>query len=251
MHSTAPRLARLLVCAAVPAMLVAGCSSDFGSGFGSGSESGRAKQGADKAGASPTSPSGTASASPPIAPAAYDTLPDACKTLAKKTIEDLVPKAEDKTGKAGKSSDTTTRASCTWNGLDDNGLKGSQYRWLDISLFRFDSDASLGGSGDERAADQFAKQVQAAQATEGAKKVKSVQAEGIGDEATAVRYGLRKTGEDFRNQTVVVRRENVVLTLNYNGAGYAGAKTPDSDDLMKDAQKAAKEVMTAVTAANK
>ncbi|NBM19435.1 DUF3558 domain-containing protein [Streptomyces sp. GC420] len=241
MHLTAQRLARLLACAAVPVMLVAGCSSD------SGSDSGKSKKGSG--GSSSASPSAT-KASPSLAPAVYDTLPDACKTLAKKTVTGLVPGAEDKTGKAGKSSDVRTRAGCTWNGLDDNGLKGSQYRWLDVSLIRFDSDAALGGSGEERATDHFAKQVTAAQTTEGAKKVKSVAAEGIGDEATAVRYELRKTDEDFRNQTVVVRTENVVLTLNYNGAGYAGAKTPDPDELMKDAQKAAKEVVAAIATAN-
>jgi hypothetical protein len=42
----------------------------------------------------------------------------------------------------------------------------------------------------------------------------------------------------------------VVVTLDYNGAGLAGDKTPDADDLMKDAQKAAKEAVASVTKAN-
>jgi hypothetical protein len=252
MHRTAPRLARLLACAAVPVTLVAGCSSgsaadDAQTGTGSTGASASASA-SGSSGSASASPSGAASAA--VQAAAYDTLPEPCASIAKKTVEDLVPGTEDTSGKAGESSDATTRGSCTWNGLDDNGLKGSQYRWLDVSFLRFESDVSV-GSADERAAENLASQVEDAQNTDGAKKVTSAPVQDLGDQATAVRYDLRKTDEDFKNQTVIIRTENVVVTLNYNGAGYAGAETPNADDLMKSAQKAAKEAVAAVAAANK
>ncbi|MFE9912711.1 DUF3558 domain-containing protein [Streptomyces clavifer] len=234
MHRSAPRLSRILACAAVPVMLVvAGCSSDSGD-----------KKGSDS---SASSPSGKKT-EPTVEPAKYDTLPaDTCKSIARKTTESLVPKAKVKSGTAGKSNNTETRSSCAWNGLDDNGVKGSQYRWLDVGFLRFDSDQAL-GSGAKRATDEYTKQVAKAQAAEGAKKVSAAPADGIGEQATSVTYDLSKTGEDFEYATVVARTANVVVTLTYNGAGYAGAKTPSAADILKGAQKAAKEAVAAVGA---
>ncbi|WP_031085044.1 DUF3558 domain-containing protein [Streptomyces sp. NRRL WC-3549] len=230
MHRSAPRLSRILACAAVPVMLVAaGCSSDSGD---------------DKETAASASPSAT---EPTVEPAKFSELPDACTSLGKKTIESLVPKAKTKGGTPGTSSDTVTRGSCSWNGLDDNGVKGSQYRWLDVGFTRFTSDQTL-GSGAERAAAEYTKQVAKAKASEGAKKVADAPAEGIGEEATSVTYDLEKTGEDFKYATIVSRTGNVVVTLTYNGAGYAGAKTPSGADILKGAQKAAGEAVAAVGA---
>ena len=72
-----------------------------------------------------------------------------------------------------------------------------------------------------------------------------------GDEATAVSYDLKKKEGSFKQQTIVARVENVVVTLDYNGAGLAGDKSPSAADLLKDAKKAAKEAVAAVTASNK
>ncbi|MFI2791425.1 DUF3558 domain-containing protein, partial [Kitasatospora sp. NPDC018614] len=147
------------------------------------------------------------------------------------------------------SSDVSSRTSCSWNGLDNNGVKGSQYRWLNVSLLRFDSDASR-GSGADQARAYYRDQVQDAQAVTGAKNVKTQGVSGTGDEATLVRYDLKKKEGAFKQQTVVARVENVVLTLDYNGAGLAGDKSPDADDLVKAAEKAAKEVVASVAKAN-
>ncbi|WP_217133707.1 DUF3558 family protein [Streptomyces sp. AC558_RSS880] len=232
----AKRLTRVLVCAAaVPVMLVAaGCSSDSGS-----------DDGEDK-GAS-ASASQSASPSPTVQAAAYQRLPKPCAVLSEKTLDDLAPKA--KAGKEGSSDDVSTRGSCSWSSLDNNGVKGSQFRWLNVSLLRFDSDTTR-GPGDELAREYYDKQVRDVQSAEGAKSVKAEPVTGTGDEATAVRYDLKKKEGTFKQQTVVARVENVVVTLDYNGAGLAGDKTPDADDLMKDAQKAAKEAVASVTKAN-
>ncbi|WP_114254637.1 DUF3558 family protein [Streptomyces sp. Go-475] len=232
----AKRLNRVLVCAAaVPVMLVAaGCSSDSGSG-----------DSTDKA--AKAAASASASPSPTVEAAAYGKLPEACKTLSKKTLEDLVP--ESKSGKEGKSDDISTRGSCSWNSLDNNGVKGSQFRWLNVSMLRFESDVTR-GPADKLAHEYFEKQVQDAQAAEGAKNAKSEPVSGTGDEATAVRYELKKKEGTFKQQTIVARVENVVVTIDYNGAGLAGDKSPSADDLLKDAKKAAEEAVAAVSEAN-
>ncbi|MET9811727.1 MULTISPECIES: DUF3558 family protein [unclassified Streptomyces] len=232
----AKRLNRVLVCAAaVPVMLVAaGCSSDSGSG-----------DSTDKA--AKAAASASASPSPTVEAAAYGKLPEACKTLSKKTLEDLVP--ESKSGKEGKSDDISTRGSCSWNSLDNNGVKGSQFRWLNVSMLRFESDVTR-GPADKLAHEYFEKQVQDVQAAEGAKNAKSEPVSGTGDEATAVRYELKKKEGTFKQQTIVARVENVVVTIDYNGAGLAGDKSPSADDLLKDAKKAAEEAVAAVSEAN-
>ncbi len=233
----AKRLTRVLVCAAaVPVMLVAaGCSSDSGSDDG------------DGGGGKAASASATASPSPTVQAAAYRTLPEACGVLTKKTLKELAPKA--KSGKEGSSDDVASRASCSWSSLDNNGVKGSQFRWLNVSLLRFDSDTTR-GPGDKLAEEYYDKQVREVQATPGAKGLSAQAVTGTGDEATAVRYDLKKKEGTFKQQTVVARVENVVVTLDYNGAGLAGDKTPDADALMADAKKAAKEAVLSVTRAN-
>ncbi|WP_371527889.1 DUF3558 domain-containing protein [Streptomyces sp. NBC_01283] len=243
MHRPAQRLTRILTCAAaVPVILVAsGCSSDSDSG-----SDGAKKDSGSKASASAPGKDKAAS----VEKAAFSKLPEPCEVLSKKTLEDLVPKAKDKSGKAGTSDDTSARGTCSWDSLDNNGVDGSQFRWLRVSLMRFDSDASL-GSGAKRAQNNFAKQVADAQATEGAKSVKTEPVPGMGDQTTVVHYDLKKDKENFKQQTVVTRVENAVVTIDYNGAGLAGDKAPSSKDLSKAAEKAAKEASEAVVSANK
>ncbi len=217
-------------------LIVAGCSSDSGS-----------DDGGDKNPGGATA-SASASPSPTVPAAAYSELPKSCDVLSKKTLTSLVPKGA-KSGKEGTSDDTATRASCSWNSLDNNGVKGSQFRWLNVSLLRFDSDVSR-GEGDKQAHAYYEKQIADAQSVAGAKNTKSQPVSGTGDEATSVRYDLKKKEGSFKQQTVVTRVENVVVTVDYNGAGLAGDKTPSADTLMKLAEKAAKEAVAAVAAAN-
>ncbi|MER7052130.1 DUF3558 family protein [Streptomyces sp. NPDC000351] len=237
-NQQAKRLTRLLVgAAAVPVMLVAaGCSSDSGS-----------DDAKDKAAAEKSAASKSASPSPTVRAAAYGKLPEPCSVLAKKTLDDLVPKAD--SGKEGASNDTAMRASCSWDSLDDNGVKGSQFRWLSVSMLRFESDVTR-GEGEKLAQKYYQKQTEDVRTVDGAESLKSEPVAGTGDEATAVRYDLKKKEGTFKQQTVVARVENVVVTVDFNGAGLAGDKSPDADDLAKDAQKAAKEAVASVTKAN-
>ncbi|MBC2863926.1 DUF3558 domain-containing protein [Streptomyces mexicanus] len=235
------RRGRVLVgAAAVPVLLLAAaCSSGSDSGSGDGAKETQA--GKAEVSASP-------SASPTVQAARYAKLPEACKVLSGRTLDDLVPKA-DEAGKEGTSSDVSQRASCSWDSLQNRGVKGSQFRWLNVSLLRFTSDQTR-GTGERQAQEFYRKQVQDAQSVDGAKNTKAEPVSGTGDEATAVRYDLKKKEGAFKQQTVVARVANVVVTVDYNGAGLAGDKTPDADDLMKSAEKAAEEAVTAVAKAN-
>ncbi|OEJ94978.1 hypothetical protein [Streptomyces thermolilacinus] len=245
MHRSAPRLTRILACAAVPVMLVAaGCSSDD-----SGSDA-SASPSASAAGGASAAPATSAAPAPSVAPAKFAKLPDACKSITAKTVEDLVPEVKKKAGTPGKSSDLNDRGNCSWNGLEDKGVKGSDYRWLDVSLLRFDSDQTL-GTGEKRAQDKYVSKVAEVKATEGATDVVTSSVPGVGNEARAISYSMKKTGETFRYGVIAVRTENVVVTVSYNGTGYAGAKAPAAGELMEGTVKAVKDAVAAVAAANK
>lgn len=225
MHRSAPRIARVLACAAVPVLLAAGCSS-----------------GSDSSGKAP-SPSGpaTTSASPAPAVVKFAKLPDPCKSLTRATVARLVPKAKSSAGTAAKSSDAEARGGCSWNGLD-----GYQFRWLDVALQRFDSTKGV-GSGEEQAKQRFTEQVAAAAQLKGAT---SDRAAGVGDEATVVSAPVEKDKLRYQDETVIARTGNVIVILSHNGAGFEDAKTPAADQLMKDAIAAAKEAVASVTTAN-
>ncbi|MER7350184.1 DUF3558 domain-containing protein [Streptomyces aurantiacus] len=241
------RLTRVLVgAAAVPVILFASaCSSDDGGSDGDKKDSG-AKPSASASGGA----GGSGDQAATVEKAAFAKLPEPCDTLSKKTLGDLVPAAKNKSGKAGTSDDVSTRGNCTWDSLDNNGVDGSQFRWLRVSLNRFESDQSL-GSGAKRAQTNFTKQVTDAQAAKGAKDVKTTPVQGVGDQATLVSYDVKKDKDTFKQQTLVTRVENAVVTVDYNGAGLAGDKSPDAGDLAKDTQKAGKEAVAAVVGANK
>ncbi|MGW0608658.1 DUF3558 family protein [Streptomyces sp. NPDC002640] len=231
------RVVRALTGAAVvPVMLVAaGCSSD-------------AEPTADAKQSASSSDKPSAKASPTVEPAAYESLPKACDTLGKKTLGELVPKGS-KTEKAGRTDDEGNRSSCTWNSLDDNGVDGSQYRWLSVSLLRFDSDPVRGAAATQ-AEEQYQAMIEEARNTSDAKKVAAEPVKGIGGEATLVTYDLKKKEGLFKQQTVVALVENVVVTVDYNGAGLAGEDAPSVKKLSERAVDAAEEAAAKVAEAN-
>ncbi|MFP3988685.1 DUF3558 domain-containing protein [Streptomyces sp. E11-3] len=245
MHRSAPRITRILAaCAAVPVILAAsGCSSDSGDG-GSGSDK---KDTGTQSSAAPDSGAGDKPAT--VKKAAFDKLPEVCETLSGKTIDALVPEAEKKSGKVAKSDNINNRASCSWNGLDTKGTKGSQYRWLAVSLQRFDSNQTV-GSGEDQAKAQLAKKAAEPEAGGEAKNLKSKPLKGVGNEAVLVTFDKKKKEGDFKDQRIVARVENAILVLDYSGAGLAGAKSPDAADMAKDATSAAEEVAAAIITAN-
>ncbi|CAM2976543.1 DUF3558 domain-containing protein [Streptomyces albus] len=226
----APRRSRTvrntLACAAVafPVLLIAGCSSD-----------------SDKP-AESDKPSASASKSPTVAPAKYKELPDSCKSIAKGAVKDLTPGTDNASGKRVGSGDTNDSNSCLWSGLDKY-----DYRQLTLSLKRFDSEPAI-GSGDKRAAEYLKQQLGEKSSDKDNRKLKQSPVSDIGDEAAAVAFETKKQdakgkSEEYQAERLVARVANVVITVDYEGAGFEDAKKPDADEVKKNAEKAAKEAV--------
>ncbi|WP_327289352.1 DUF3558 domain-containing protein [Streptomyces sp. NBC_01198] len=233
---TAPRPALLLACAvAVPAMLLAGCSSGGGSGSGdSGNAASSASSGTGSAAGTPTTPA--------LAPAKYATLPGDCATAGKATITALVPKAKNPGGTPAGSVDARDRAGCSWTG---NGSDGYQYRWLSITLQRFTSTPTA--SAEQQAKDRFTDQLARLGKAPGA-ATSAVQ--GVGDQAGTVTEKATAAKVTSQNDTLVARTGNVVVIVEYNGAGLEGKKNPTATAVRSGAERAAKDAVAAVAGAN-
>ncbi|UGY92916.1 DUF3558 domain-containing protein [Streptomyces gobiensis] len=235
MPRNTPHLAiRALTGAVLPVLLVAGCS--FGSGSGT----------KDSDSASDAGPSKEAAPSPE--PVKFSTLPDACETVSKDTVKKTVPKAKPASGKSLGSKDADAYSGCLWSGVD---LSTFEYRELSVSLRRYDSDVAI-GSGDKRATEYAQDKIAAISGNKEAKSVKDAKLSGVGDTATAISYDITKKdgkkSQDYREQRIVVRTANVVVTVDYSGAGLEDAKTPSAADIRKGAEKAAKEAVASLRA---
>lgn len=220
------RRLRAVAAVAVPVFLVAGC-------FGSDDED---SSGSDSA--------SETSAAPSPSPVKFKELPDPCKSLAKKTVEDVVPKASDENGKKLTSEDADAYGACLWTGRDDY-----DYRVLSVSMRRFDSDTTL-GSGDKRAKDHAAEQRKAISDNDENKGITEKKLEGVGQSATSISFDSTKKDGDqsqqYRAHHVVVTHNNVVLTVEYSGTGLEDAKNPSADTVRKAAEKVTKEALTAI-----
>ncbi len=228
MDRSAPRLARLLACAAVPVMLIAGCSS--------GSDSAHKAAGSGGSG----SPSAHSPAAAPVAAAKYATLPDPCKALTQDTVTGMVHQVKDAEGQVASGGDPKTRGGCSWTGLE-----GYQYRFLDDSFQRF--DAVAGSSAAQQAKGAYQLAVQNAAKASGAK---TAPAAGVGDEATLVTWDENKDSTDYHYATVIARTANTVVTVDFSGAGLQGDDKPKTDEMNQDTEDAAKQAVAAVAAAN-
>jgi hypothetical protein len=238
---TAPRRALLLACAAaVPALLLAGCSSG-----GSGSQTGGTSSDG-KGGTGDTSKSASAGATqttaPALAPAKFATLPDACGSVGKDTVAALVPKVKAAAGKPTAGDDDHARSGCSWTG---NGTDGYQYRWLAVTLQRFDSTPT--SSAEDQAKERFTDQVASLGKVPGAS---TTAVTGVGDQATTVAAKATVVKVTSQNATLLARTGNVVVIVEYDGAGLEGKKNPSAATVDGGALRAAKEAVAAVAAAN-
>ncbi|GAB2878395.1 DUF3558 domain-containing protein [Streptomyces mayteni] len=227
----ASRLAvRAVALAALPVLVVTGCSSSSDS-------SDDASQDNEPQSVAPTPE-----------PVRFEALPEPCGTIAEDTVGNVVPQA-DASGETLSSSDTNTSAACLWSGLDD-----FQFRSLTVALRRFDSDLSL-GSGDERATAYVQQMVDEVAGDDANRDVESAELAETGDAATSIGYSVTKAGgedeseQDYRQQRVVSRVGNIVLTLDYSGAGFEGDDMPSADSVREAAETAAREAVGNVTAA--
>ncbi|WP_019549520.1 hypothetical protein [Streptomyces sulphureus] len=227
MHRNAPRHVRTLLCAAaaLPVLLVTGCSSDSDG---------------DQDSAAPSASASESAEAP--APAKIKELPDSCKSIKKKTVDSLVPGAENAGGKRVGSGDVGDFNSCLWT-----GLKKYDYRQLVVTMKRFDSDESL-GSGAKRAGEYLTSQAKSVEDNKDLKGAKKAAVKGLGDEATSFSYktekkATKKSKEDFQGQHLLVRKDNAVVSVEYEGAGFEGGKMPGADTVKENSEKAAKDAL--------
>jgi hypothetical protein len=218
----------LLTCAVAVAsvLLAAGCSSDSGT---------------------TSDPTQSPAAAPTPEPVRFSTLPNACATLDKKTIGEVVPEAGNAKGEELPSSDVDATGTCLWSGLD-----GYDFRSLTVTLKRFESDLSL-GSGDERAGEFVTYLAAEVTEDEANKDVAEEAVEDLGDEAVTLAYTAKKkngdTSRKLRLQRVVTRTANVVVTVDYSGGHFDGGDLPSAKEIKKAAERVAAESVAAVNAA--
>ncbi|MDB1087895.1 DUF3558 domain-containing protein [Streptomyces sp. ACA25] len=226
MDRTATRFAlRTLSWAVVPVLLVAGCSSDSGGGTPEGDS--------------------VAVTDPTPEPVRFSALPEPCSTVGADTIGDVVPEAEDEDGEALDSTDLERAGTCLWSGLD-----GYDFRSLTVAMRRFDSDLSI-GSGDERAAEYLRQTAEEVTGDGESQDVEEAGLEGLGDEATTISYLVVKENSesesrDYRQQRVVIRVDNVVVTVDHTGTGFEDGEAPDAESVRENAEQVAREVVTAL-----
>ncbi|MGK5530094.1 DUF3558 domain-containing protein [Streptomyces sp. URMC 129] len=230
MNRTVSRLAvRTLAWAAVPVLFAAGCSS-------SSSDSGE-----DTADDAPQS------VAPSPEPVRFTSLPEACSTLSEDVIADVVPEADPKEGETLTAADAETSGACLWSGLDEY-----QFRSLTVALRRFESDVAL-GSGDERAGAYLTQMVEEVTGDDAHTDLETAELAEAGDAATSIGYTVVKESDEegeqeYRQQRIVARTGNVVVTLDYSGAGFEGDDMPSAEDIKEAAETAAREAVTTVNA---
>ncbi len=207
--------------ALLPLALLAGCSGSHASS-------------ADTSGGAP-SPSASATAR-------YATLPDPCRAITSGTLKALVPGTKKPKGTEAGSGQPHQHGGCSWN-----GLHGYQYRYLDDAFQRFDPVAGA-PSADRQAATAYTAAVRTAQtASKSAKGTPHTsRPHGLGDQATLITWDTSKDHATYHNATVVVRSANAVLTVDYSAAGLQGAHGPKSSDLRDDAERAARDALSAL-----
>jgi hypothetical protein len=231
--------------AAVSGAVLAGCSGSGGSGGSAGAGASSSAGGSAKGGGTPSASGGSVkggSSTPTTAAAVkYAALPAPCKAVSAGTVAALVPKAKNSAGTPAGTTDPKTRATCSWTG---NGTDGYQYRWLSVSLQRFGNDPRL-GSAEDQARKRYAEQLQQLSAAPG---FTAYPLTGMGDQANQVAGKQTLAKVTSQNDTVLVRSGNVVVLVEYDGAGLVGKKNPAPGTVQTGAQRAAKDALAALAA---
>jgi hypothetical protein len=165
----------------------------------------------------PTQPSASAPSST-AASKTYTTAPSPCDALPKTTITSLVPGAKT-AGKEIPSTDTKLRRTCSWN-----ALKGYDYRWLDVS---YELSDSVGAAQSE-----YEQQVSQ---NKGGGDVP-----GVGDSGYSEVNLTTQDKQQTRQGVVVVRVDNALVLVTYNGSNFETKKAPGTDEINKGAIQAAR-----------
>jgi hypothetical protein len=221
---------------AVAGGVLVACSTGSGGGA-------KPSAGAPSSTAAPGKGSGSpGSTTTAAAPVRYGTLPAPCKAVTAGTVSGLVPKARRGAGTEAPTSDPRMRGTCSWTG---DGKDGYQYRWLSVSLQRFANDPQL-GSAEDQARKRYADQLRELSAVRG---FTASALTGFGDQAEHVTGKETLAKVTSQNDTLLARTGNVVVLVEYNGAGLEGRKSPTPAAVRSGAQQAAKDALAALAAA--
>ncbi|MCP3819154.1 hypothetical protein NLX86_13870 [Streptomyces sp. A3M-1-3] len=150
----------------------------------------------------------------------YGKPPAACAVITAATVKALVPGGKT-AGTELPPADPSHRRTCSWSGLDEY-----EYHWLDVTLEVRDS-------------------VDAAR-TAYAKRQGRTAVPGLGDEASVARALTTEDKQQTREAVVVVRVENAMVTVAYNGSDFESKGAPAEAVIREGAVRAAKDAVAAL-----
>ncbi|WP_455362307.1 hypothetical protein [Streptomyces sp. SYSU K21746] len=176
------------------------------------------RPGAPRAAAASPNPE-TAAAAVGAAPV-YGRPPASCTVLPAATVKALVPGGKT-TGTELPPADPAHRRTCSWSGLD-----GYEYHWLDVTLEVRDS-------------------VDAARSAY-ARRQGGTAVPGLGDEAAVAVELTTEDKQQTREAVVVVRLENAMVTVAYNGSDFESKSAPGAAGIRDGAVRAAKDAVAAL-----
>jgi hypothetical protein len=203
----------------------------------------------------------TGSASPSVAPGKYRVLPEPCGAVNMNTLKSLVPGAKDYAGTAELTYDTDRRVGCGWTGTTSDGNRYLHVDFLrvvsydnavsDESQAATDYDEKALAAGIETATSASATPSDSASAstTPSASASASDSASvaprtlsGLGNSAYIDDVLKTQDSGVHRDITIVFRKSNVLVTVEYSEWSTDNSVNPGSQELQDGARKVAGEV---------
>ncbi|MEV6650894.1 hypothetical protein [Streptomyces sp. NPDC051219] len=166
------------------------------------------------------SPDAQAAAADVTAAPVYAEPPAACGVIPAATVKALVAGAK-AAGTELPPADPSHRRTCSWSGLDEY-----EYHWLDVTIEVKDSaDAARSAY---------------------AKRQGRTAVPGLGDEASITPALTTQDKQQTREAVVVVRVENAMVTVAYNGSDFESKDAPPAAAIHDGAIRAAKDAVAAL-----
>lgn len=185
---------------------------------------------------------GTSQPATSAAPGKYRTLPDPCGALAEDTLRKLLPGLRDYAGQATLTFDTDRRAGCEWSA---DGTDAHRRLHIDfergVSYAPDTSDeAEAAKEYQERLAGGAAGSQSASRETTG---VVPRPLTGLGDEAFEVDELHTGDGSVHRDVTLICRKANVIITVEYIQSPLEQTSSPAPGPLEDGARQAAQKII--------
>ncbi|MFE2425799.1 hypothetical protein ACFXJ5_03405 [Streptomyces sp. NPDC059373] len=206
----------------------------------------------------------TGAASTTAAPGKYRVLPEPCGAVSANTLKSLVPNAKDYAGTADLTYDTDRRVGCGWTGSTSNGNRYLHVDFLrvvsydnavsDESQATTDYDekalaagietatSASAGPSDSASASSSASATPSASASDSAAALAPRALSGLGDSAYLDDVLKTQDSGVHRDITVVFRKANVLVTVEYSQWSTDNSVAPAPQELQDGAREVAGEV---------